>query len=101
VSEAGVAQGEDLALLGADVGLFDRLAAGRVGGGEERRGVLAPAVGAVARRQHDAVVVEDRGPAQVERHLGEVGECRLRCLAGHHPARLTVGHLGQNSGPCR
>ena len=40
--QAGVAEGEDLALLGGDVDLLDRLAAGPVGDREQRRGVLAP-----------------------------------------------------------
>ena len=39
-----MAQREDLALLGADVDLLDRLVAGRVGDREQRRGVLAPAL---------------------------------------------------------
>src|SRR6185436_5225626 len=40
--EAGIADGEDLTLLGGDVDLLDRDVLGPVGGSEESGGVLAP-----------------------------------------------------------
>ena len=60
-----MAQSEDLALLGGDVDLLDRLIARPVGHLEQRPRVLAPALGLIARRQHRAARVEDRPAAQV------------------------------------
>ena len=90
-------QGKDLALLGTDVDLLDRLAAGAVRNLEQRRGVLPPSTGVAARRQHDAVRPEDRGAAQVGRHLGQKGEGALGGIAGNNARRGIVGHLGQNT----
>ena len=95
--EPGVAEREDLALLGPDVDLLDRLVVGAVGGREQRGGVLAPAVRVTARGEHRAVVVENRGAAQVGRHLVEEGE-RLFCLLRGRPDHV-VGHVGQNTDP--
>ena len=49
----------------------------RVGDLEQRRDVLAPALGPVAGGEHRAVGGEDRAAAQVGRHLGQEGQRRL------------------------
>src|SRR5262249_50842554 len=77
--EARGRQGEDLALLGADVDLFGRLIVSAVGGGEQGGRVLAPPVRIAIGREDGPLAVEDRGPAQVRRHLVEEGE---RLLGG-------------------
>lgn len=92
-------QGEDLALLGADMNLLDRLATGAIGDLEEGRGVLSPAIGVTAGSENRAFGAEDRGAAQVERHLGQIGKRTLGGIAGNNPSRGIVGHLGQNTAP--
>ncbi len=94
-----MAQGEDLALLGADMDLFDQLPAGSVGNFEERRYVLMPMARCATGSKNGAVRTEDRSAAQVRRHLGQVGERALGGIARYNPGRGIVGHLGQNTGP--
>ena len=91
---------EDLALLGGDVDLLDRLAAGPVGDLEQRRGVLAPAIRIAGGGQHRAAGIEDRSAAQVRRHLRQEGERLLGGVAGNDLCGGTVGHLRENTGPC-
>ena len=74
-------QGEDLTLLGGDVELLGRLAAGSIGDGEEGRCVLRPALAVPGCGEHGAAGVEYRRPAQVGRHFAQEGECGLRGVA--------------------
>ena len=84
----GVADREDLALLGRDVDLLDGLVPGPVGDREQGGDVLAPAPRPIDGGEHGSVGVEDRRAAQVGRHLGQEGERLLGGLARGTAARL-------------
>src|SRR6476469_1746020 len=63
--QPGVADPENLALLGGDMGLLDRLATGAVRNLEQGGDILAPALGPVAGGEDRATGLEDRAAAQV------------------------------------
>ena len=75
---------------------LDRLAAGGVGGGEQRRAGLAPALRVAAGGEHRAVGVEDRAAAQVRRHLGQTGDGGLGCRAARERARALTLAISAN-----
>lgn len=84
-----MAQGKDLALLGSDVNLLDRLAAS-VGHLKESRGILLPTIGVAGGGKNGTAGGEDRRTAKIGRHLGQVGKRALGGFARNRLTRLRV-----------